>query len=211
MRLWLGVLGRVDTAGCFCLVAPKVVECVVHLLHPAGKFGGQRRLAAGDEVLEGGVVLLGRAEGTPAALQCGQPVGGLVIGDDRVVHLQIPQVGQGGGRRAGGQADPDLVVGRGEDRPGGTGADGEELQEVPPHVQAADAPVEVAELVADADLEVTFGAEPVEPVVAAVGPDTLGEELLFGGVAGQDESGRGSAGERGADAGYVRVGIRGDR
>ena len=44
--------------GFACLVVPEVLERVVHLLHPAGQFGGQRLLALGDEVFEGSVVLL---------------------------------------------------------------------------------------------------------------------------------------------------------
>jgi hypothetical protein len=96
-----GVLWGFNAAGGACLVALEVCERVVHLLHPAGKFRGQRRLAASDKALKSGLVLLCRVKGAPPALQCGQPGGGLVIGNDRIVHLQIAQVGQGGSRRPG--------------------------------------------------------------------------------------------------------------
>jgi len=120
--------------------------------------GSQGRFAAGDQAFQSVPGPLLRVKGKPPSLERAQPESGLVIGDDRVIDLQVAQVGQGSGRSAPGQAYPDLQVGRGEDRPRGTGRDGEELKDVPALVEGADTAVEVAELIIDADAQVTFRA-----------------------------------------------------
>src|SRR6266568_1754802 len=71
------------------LLVAEVMQGVAHLLDPAGEFAGQHGLAAGHEVGERLSVLLRRAACAPLPLQAGQPGCGLVVGDDRVIDLQV--------------------------------------------------------------------------------------------------------------------------